>query len=463
MMWHLTRHYRKACGIRALSLLAYDKNHGYLTSHSGDAKPFFSSSSHVNQLGTTSSVDSTAQQQSEKLEFPGGTVPFSSSLEFVGSVLTPSSPRMPCYRTLDGTGRDLPHAEVPYDIDEQLATDIYATMAKLQVMDTICYDAQRQGRYSFYMTCTGEEATVVGSAAGLDPKDMVFSQYREHGVLLWRGYSFDDFANQLYGNKLEPGQGRQMPIHYGSKELNYQTVSSPLATQLPHAAGAAYAMKLDKAGTVAAAYFGEGAASEGDFHAAINFAATLGAPCLFICRNNGYAISTPANEQYAGDGIACRGPAYGVPSIRVDGGDARAMYCATRAARDLALRDGCPVLIEAMSYRSGHHSTSDDSSRYRTREEMGAWKARDPVVRFRNWLVHNGWWDQAREQQLRHDTRQEIIKALERASKVDKPPVSAMYTDVYADMPWHLQEQLQDTLELVKQHPHLCPPGSATQ
>eukprot|EP00879_Flechtneria_rotunda_P012986 GHRR01013560.1.p1 GENE.GHRR01013560.1~~GHRR01013560.1.p1 ORF type:complete len:314 (+),score=102.62 GHRR01013560.1:816-1757(+) len=308
------------------------------------------------------------------------------------------------------------------------------------------------------MTCAGEEATVVGSAAGLDGRDTVFSQYREHGVLVWRGFTFDDFANQLYGNRLEPGQGRQMPIHYGSKNLNYQTVSSPLATQLPHAAGAAYAMKLDKSGTVAAAYFGEGAASEGDFHAAINFAATLGAPCLFICRNNGYAISTPANEQYKGDGIACRGAAYGVPAIRVDGGDARAVYCATREARAIALQQECPVLIEAMSYRSGHHSTSDDSSRYRTRDEMTAWRARDPVVRFRNWLVFNDWWDEAREQALRQETRKQVIEALERASHVSKPPVSALFKDVYAEMPWHLKEQLQDTLDVVRRHSHLCPP-----
>lgn len=419
------------------------------------------------QLCTSAAIQqastNAAVAEDASMEFPGGRVPFTTSPQFVGGVFDTSGAKIPCYRTLDGTGKHIEDAAIPHELQQDQATQLYTSMAKLQVMDTICYDAQRQGRFSFYMTCTGEEATVVGSAAGLDNRDMVFSQYREHGVLVWRGFTFDDFANQLYGNQLEPGQGRQMPIHYGSKELNYQTVSSPLATQLPHAAGAAYAMKLSKAGTVAVAYFGEGAASEGDFHAAVNFAATLGAPCLFICRNNGYAISTPAYEQYKGDGIACRGPAYGIPAIRVDGGDARAMYCATKEARRIALANDCPVLIEAMSYRSGHHSTSDDSSRYRTREEMGAWRARDPVVRFRNWLVRNGWWDEAREQELRQQTRQQIIEALERASKVPKPPVSALFTDVYAEMPWHLKEQLQDTLELIKRHPHLLPPDMAAQ
>ncbi|GFH22113.1 branched-chain alpha-keto acid dehydrogenase E1 component alpha chain, partial [Haematococcus lacustris] len=153
-----------------------------------------------------------------------------------------------------------------------------------------------------------------------------------------------------------------MPIHYGSRELCYQTISSPLATQMPHAVGAAYAMKLSGASTVAVAYFGEGAASEGDAHAALQFAATLAAPVLFICRNNGYAISTPASEQYKGDGIAGRAAGYGMAAVRVDGGDARAVYNAVAEARRLALQGSQPVLVECMSYRAGHHSTSDDSS-----------------------------------------------------------------------------------------------------
>lgn len=290
------------------------------------------------------------------------------ALRFAGGPSSdPAAPgsmsRMPCYRVLDAAGRPLAGADAPHALGEAAAAKLYSTMARLQVMDTIFYEAQRQGRFSFYMTCAGEEAAVVASAAALDPGDEVFAQYREQGVLLWRGFSFEDFANQCYGNALEPGKGRQMPIHYGSRSLNFHTVSSPLATQLPHAAGVAYALKLKGAPNVAAAYFGEGASSEGDFHAALNFAATLGAPCLFVCRNNGYAISTPAYEQYRGDGVASRGPAYCVPSIRVDGGDALAVLNATAAARALALEGGGPVLLEAMTYRSGHHSTSDDSSR----------------------------------------------------------------------------------------------------
>ncbi|CAD7705119.1 unnamed protein product [Ostreobium quekettii] len=168
---------------------------------------------------------------------------------------------------------------------------------------------------------------------------------------------------QCYGNKLEPAKGRQMPIHYGASDLNVHTISSTLATQLPHAVGAGFALKARQQPNVAAAYFGDGASSEGDFHAAMNFAAALSIPMVFICRNNGYAISTPVKEQYKGDGVAGRGPCYGMATIRVDGGDPRAVYSATALARKLALENSCPVLIESMAYRSGHHSTSDDSSR----------------------------------------------------------------------------------------------------
>jgi 2-oxoisovalerate dehydrogenase E1 component alpha subunit len=251
-----------------------------------------------------------------------------------------------------------------------------------------------------------------------------------------------------------------MPIHYGSARLRYHTVSSPLATQLPHAVGAAYAMRARGERRVSAAFFGEGAASEGDFHAALNFAATLGAPTLFLCRNNGYAISTPAAEQYAGDGVAGRGPAYGVPAVRVDGGDARAVYNAVGAARQLALERGGPVLIEAMSYRAGHHSTSDDSSRYRSAGEMAAWRARDPVVRLRNWLWHaRGWWDAEREAAVRASGRREAVAALEEGARAPQPTVSSMFDDVYAEVPWHLREQREATLAFAKRHADLVPPG----
>ena len=248
-----------------------------------------------------------------------------------------------------------------------------------------------------------------------------------------------------------------MPIHYGSKALNFHTISSPLATQLPHAVGAGYVLKLEDRKAVSVAYFGEGAASEGDFHAALNLAATLSCPTIFICRNNGWAISTPATEQYRGDGIAGRGPSYGISTLRVDGGDARAIYNATAEARKLAIERCQPVLIEAMSYRTGHHSTSDDSSRYRQAEEMRAWRARDPVSRFQRWLMGQGWWDQDDDAALRQEARKEAIGTLEAAAKAPKRPLSEMFTDVYDELPPHLLVQQEEVMNYVAKYPDACP------
>lgn len=155
-------------------------------------------------------------------------------------------------------------------------------MITIRTLDDILYNAQRQGRISFYMTNTGEEGCQIGSAAALHTDDYIYGQYREAGVLLHRGFGLSDFMNQCFGNCKDPGKGKQMPVHYGSKQHNFFTISSPLGTQIPHAAGAAYALKLDGKKNVVMCYFGEGAASEGDFHAGVNFAATTESPVIFF-------------------------------------------------------------------------------------------------------------------------------------------------------------------------------------
>ncbi len=203
-----------------------------------------------------------------------------------------------------------------------------------------------------------------------------------------------------------------MPVHYGSAALNFQTISSPLATQLPQAAGAAYALKLRGASACAVCYFGDGAASEGDFHGALNFAATLECPVVFICRNNGYAISTPVAEQYRGDGIAVRGVSYNIHTLRCDGNDAWAVLAAARRARAIAVAERAPVLVEAMTYRGGHHSTSDDASRYRGTGEVARWSAtNNPLERMRLFLAARGWWDAADDAATRDAARAEIVQA----------------------------------------------------
>lgn len=330
---------------------------------------------------------------------------------------------------------------------------MHETMVKLNEMDKIFYESQRQGRISFYMTSFGEEATHVGSASALEDGDVVFGQYREAGVLMYRGFTLEQFAHQCFSTALDVGKGRQMPVHYGSRRLNFQTISSPLGTQLPQAAGAAYALKRDGKKNVVICYFGEGAASEGDFHCALNMSATLSCPVIFFCRNNGYAISTPVKEQYKGDGIAARGVAYGIPTIRCDGNDVFAVHEATARARELALANNEPVLIEAMTYRGGHHSTSDDSTRYRSTDEIAQWaETTNPIVRLRKFMEKKGIWDSNKETELRKATRTAVLNAMNEAERAKKPAVSQLFTDVYDDIPTHLKKQQTDLLNHLQKY-----------
>jgi 2-oxoisovalerate dehydrogenase E1 component alpha subunit len=329
-------------------------------------------------------------------------------------------------------------------------------------MDPIMYQAQRQGRLSFYMQHLGEEGIAVGSASGLRPEDVIFPQYREAGVFLYRGFTLDDFMNQLFANRLDNGLGRNMPVHYGSRELNIHTISSPLATQLPHAAGAAYAVKLQHLQNpsevpkrAVACYFGEGAASEGDFHAALNIAATRNCPVLFICRNNGFAISTPSSEQYRGDGIASRGAGYGIDTIRVDGNDIFAVLEVTKLAREMALEgDMKPVLIEAMSYRVSHHSTSDDSSKYRENREVESWKRRDnPITRLRKWMENKGLWNEEKEKEAQDSIKKAVLKAFNKAEREKRPAIRHMMTDTYEELTEEQLAQMAELKDILERYP----------
>jgi len=372
-----------------------------------------------------------------------------------------SDDAMPTYRIVDQEGVIVDKARLPLDISDDELLGLYRDMVFVSIMDIIMFDAQRQGKVSFYMVSAGEEGIAVGSASSLSPNDPVFAQYREHGVFRHRGFTADDFMAQLFATTNDPGKGRNMPVHYGSRKFNLHTISSPLATQIPQASGAGYAVKMQNMQNptdeprVVACYFGEGAASEGDFHAALNIAATRSCPVLFICRNNGYAISTPTLDQYKGDGIASRGVGYGIDTIRVDGNDILAMREVTRQARELALKDGGrPVLIEAMSYRVSHHSTSDDSFAYRAKVEVEDWKRRDnPITRLRKYMENRGVWDEEKERALRSDLRKEVLDAYRKAEKEKHPPISSMMEDVYETPTEEQREQMAKLKSLVERYP----------
>jgi 2-oxoisovalerate dehydrogenase E1 component alpha subunit len=364
--------------------------------------------------------------------------------------------QIPTLRILQDDGSLYPGAEAP-QLDQATAIKMYDSMQFIRILDERMLAAQRQGRISFYMQCLGEEAATVGSAAALDDKDMIMAQYREQGALRYRGFSLEQFMNQLFSNEKDLGKGRQMPVHYGSKDIYYMTISSPLGTQIPQASGYAYAQKLRGLKNTTICYFGEGAASEGDFHAGLNMAAVHKAPVIFFCRNNGYAISTPANEQFKGDGIACRGVGYGIKAIRVDGADILAVYKATQMARDYALEYEEPVLIESIAYRLGAHSSSDDPSGYRSKEEEELWRKNDPISRFRLWLVKQGWLDEEADKAKSDALRQEILDALKVAEKVAKPGIEHLMSDVYETPIPLLNEQLEELKAHIRKYPDAYP------
>ncbi|KAF9891395.1 hypothetical protein FE257_004251 [Aspergillus nanangensis] len=377
--------------------------------------------------------------------------------------LVPSNiPPLPTYHVMNHDGQLADPTREPPTVSEEQALVWYKNMLTVNIMDTIMFEAQRHGRLSFYMVSAGEEAITVGSAAALGPDDVITCQYRETGVFMQRGFTLKDFMSQLTANRNDPGKGRNMPVHYsGKNKVGVHAVASTLGTQIPHATGVAYAFKMealeDPTATpkVAACYFGDGAASEGDFHAALNTAAVRKCPVIFICRNNGFAISTPTSEQYIGDGIAVRGIGYGIESIRVDGTDIFAVYEATQEARRKALEDGGrPVLLEFMSYRVSHHSTSDDSFAYRRRDEAESWSSRNsPITRLRKWLEKRGVWDEEMDKKARKEIRGGVLRELTAAEKEKKPALRGIFDDVYAELTEEAQEQRLELKRLFEKFP----------
>jgi pyruvate dehydrogenase E1 component alpha subunit len=335
-------------------------------------------------------------------------------------------------------------SEFKWQISDEVLQRALKVMIQTRLVDERMLILQRQGTITFSMSALGEEGCAVASAAALETRDWMYPQYRESGILFWRGFSIQNYVHQMFGDAKDLGLGRQMPNHFGSREHNVVTVSSPIGTKIPHAAGAAYAMRLEKDPHVAICYFGEGATSEGDFHTGVNFAAVRKCPCLFFCRNNGYAISTPAFRQFASSGIVPKAEGYGILGYRVDGNDFFAVYDAVAQGKKEALEGKGPVLIEAMTYRMGAHSTSDDPTRYRQEVEVEKWKDKCPIVCFRKYLEKKKLWDEGVEKEWVESITQEIDQAIEAAKNTSPPPMTSLIEHVYFETPLDLKESLEE-------------------
>jgi pyruvate dehydrogenase E1 component alpha subunit/2-oxoisovalerate dehydrogenase E1 component alpha subunit len=331
-------------------------------------------------------------------------------------------------------------------LDRPFARKLFEGMVRIRVTDARMMALQRQGRIGFYGEATGQEAAVVGSAAASEPQDWIVPALREAGVGLYRGMTLDSYLAQIFGNALDPSKGRQLPCHPCDRAHNYVVMSSCVSTQIPHAVGIAMAMKIagdrDK---VCFGYMGDGGTSEGDFHVALNFAGVSKAPCVLICQNNQWAISTPGHVQTAAESLALKGRGYGIEALRADGNDVLAVHRVVKYAADKARRGGGPTFIELLTYRVSAHSSSDDPSRYRDETVTEVWKgARDPIRRLEAYLTGRGWLAAGEREALAQTVEAEVREAIARQEAVAPPALETLIDDVYEEPTWLQHEQLAD-------------------
>ncbi len=326
-------------------------------------------------------------------------------------------------------------------------------MALVRAFDDRMYRAQRQGKTSFYMKSTGEEAVAVAATMALDRDDMCFPSYRQQGILITRDYPIVEMINQIYSNKGDALKGRQLPIMYSSRDYGFFSISGNLATQYPQAVGYAMASAAKGDTRIAAVWCGEGSTAEGDFHSALTFATVYNAPVIFNVVNNQWAISSFSG--FAGaerTTFAARAIGYGIAGLRIDGNDALAVYAATQWAAERARTNQGPTLIEHFTYRAEGHSTSDDPSAYRSADERSAWPLGDPIARLKAHLVAEGLWDDERHAAMDLELAEQVKAAGKEAEKNGilghgmHQPFETMFEDVFEGMPWHLKEQCEQAL-----------------
>jgi 2-oxoisovalerate dehydrogenase E1 component alpha subunit len=351
-------------------------------------------------------------------------------------------------RVLDDEGR----AVGPWDprVDAETLRNGLRAMVLTRTFDDRMHRAHRQGKTSFYMKCTGEEAIAVAQAMVLTREDMTFPTYRQQGLLIARGYPLAQMMNQIYSNAQDPIAGRQLPIMYSSKEYGFFTISGNLGTQYPQAVGWAMASAYRGDDRIAAAYIGDGATAEGDFHNALTFAAVYRAPVILNIVNNQWAISSFAGiaggQQTT---FAAKGIAYGLPTLRVDGNDFLAVTAASQWAEQRARSNLGATVIEFVTYRAAQHSTSDDPSRYRPTDEWEKFPLGDPVARLRQHLTALGEWDDQRQAALEAECVEQVRAAGRESEAIgtlgqSRPSVATMFEGVFKEPDWRIRKQRQE-------------------
>lgn len=320
------------------------------------------------------------------------------------------------------------------DLSPEKLLKMYRDMVLTRMLDERMWLLNRAGKAPFIVPCSGQEATQIGWASAMRPTDAFLPYYRDMGVVVALGMSARDLMLSLFARAEDPNSGgRQMPGHFGSRKLNIITGSSPVTTQVLHAVGIAYAAKLRGEDTVAAAAHGEGSASQGDFHEALNWASIYKLPVIFVIENNEYAISVPVSKEMAVDDVADRAQGYGMPGVVVDGNDVLQVYSAMYEAVERARAGGGPTLLECKTYRLNPHSSDDDDRAYRSREEVEEWRKKDPIQRFRAYLLERGLLTEAAEASLLQELRREVDEATDYAENAPYPVPEDALKHVYAE------------------------------
>ena len=349
-------------------------------------------------------------------------------------------------RVLDRNGRAV--GEWAEGIPERICLKGLRAMMKTRAFDARMLIAQRQGKTSFYMQCLGEEAVACGQRLALEAGDMCFPTYRQQGLLIAQDYPLLDMMCQIFSNSRDALQGRQLPVMYSSKAFGFFSISGNLGTQFVQSVGWAMASAIEGNNRIAAGWIGEGSTAESDFHSALVFASVYRPPVILNVVNNQWAISS--FQGVAGGESATfaeRAHGYGIPSLRVDGNDFLAVYAASRWAERRARANLGPTLIEWVTYRAAAHSTSDDPSKYRPKQESDAWPLGDPIERLKSHLIQAGRWSEAQHEQTEQALAQEMKDTAREAEKYGtlldgpKPSAREMFEGVYKDMPEHLRRQ----------------------
>lgn len=338
------------------------------------------------------------------------------------------------YQIMDESGKIVKSEDMPALTDDELLY-LYKTMLFVRTIDERALSYQRQGRMLTYAPNTGQEAAQIGSAYAMEKNDWLVPAFRELGAWLVRGVPLENIYLYWYGNEW----GSHMPD--GVRVL---PVSIPIGSQYQHAAGIGMANNIKGENDVAVTYIGDGGTSHGDFHEGLNFAAVFKAPVVFIIQNNQYAISVPRKNQTASKTLAQKAIAYGMPGILVDGNDVFAMYAATKEAIRRARNGEGPTLIEAYTYRFGPHTTSDDPTKYRKDEEVESWRDKDPVTRFKQYLLNKGLITEELEEELKKELDAKVVKTFEDMEQNSTYEVEDIFKYHYETMPPHLEEQLNE-------------------